>query len=43
MKKFSDKAVLITGAGIGIGRETAFQFAKTEARLVLTYYIFQNR
>lgn len=33
----SDAAVLITGASGGIGRETAFAFAREGARLALTY------
>ena len=36
MKNFKDKLVLITGAGSGIGRETAIAFAKEGAKLILT-------
>lgn len=36
MKEFNGKLVLVTGAGSGIGRETAVAFAKAGARLVLT-------
>ncbi len=32
------KAVLITGSSIGIGRYTAYEFARAGARLVITYY-----
>jgi NAD(P)-dependent dehydrogenase (short-subunit alcohol dehydrogenase family) len=35
MKRFNDKAVLVTGAGSGIGRETALLFASLGARLFL--------
>lgn len=35
MKDFRDKAVLITGAGSGIGRETARLFARKGTRLLL--------
>lgn len=33
----NNKVVLITGSSIGIGRETAFEFAKAGAAVVLTY------
>jgi len=33
-----DKVVLITGSSIGIGRYTAYEFAKSRAKLVLTYH-----
>jgi len=32
---FSDKVVLVTGGTSGIGRETALQFAKAGAKVVL--------
>lgn len=32
------KAVFITGASIGIGRETAYKFANEKCKLVITYY-----
>ena len=32
------KVVLITGSSIGIGRYTAYEFARAGARLVITYY-----
>lgn len=34
MKKFTDKAVIVTGASTGIGRETALAFAAAGARVV---------
>lgn len=33
-----DKVVLITGSSVGIGRYTAYEFAKAGANLVITYY-----
>lgn len=35
MKDFRDKLVLITGAGSGIGRETALAFARAGARIIV--------
>ncbi len=32
-----EKAVLITGASVGIGRETAYLFAKEKAKIIITY------
>uniref|UniRef100_A0A8B9FF64 17beta-estradiol 17-dehydrogenase n=1 Tax=Amazona collaria TaxID=241587 RepID=A0A8B9FF64_9PSIT len=34
-KSVSGELVLITGAGHGVGRATAFEFAKRQSRLVL--------
>jgi 3-oxoacyl-[acyl-carrier protein] reductase len=33
-----DKVVLITGSSVGIGRETAYEFAKEGCKLAVTYY-----
>ena len=33
-----NKVVLITGSSLGIGRETAFKFAKDGCRVVVTYF-----
>ncbi len=35
MKRFDEKTVLITGAGSGIGRETAYAFAKRGAHILV--------
>jgi 3-oxoacyl-[acyl-carrier protein] reductase len=36
--QIDDKVVVITGASLGIGRETAYAFAAAGARLALTYH-----
>jgi len=33
-----NKVVLVTGSSIGIGRETAFKFAKEGCRIIVTYH-----
>ena len=33
-----NKVVLITGSSLGIGRETAFKFAKEGCNVVVTYF-----
>jgi NAD(P)-dependent dehydrogenase (short-subunit alcohol dehydrogenase family) len=35
MQRFSDKSVIITGAGSGLGRAAALQIAKEEGKLTL--------
>ncbi|MCF7917132.1 MAG: SDR family oxidoreductase [Candidatus Omnitrophica bacterium] len=37
MKSLAEKVVLITGSSQGIGRETAYLFAKAKAKIVITY------
>ena len=38
MNNLKNKVVFITGSSLGIGRETAFKFAKEGCKLILTYY-----
>ncbi|MBI2656841.1 SDR family oxidoreductase [Candidatus Woesearchaeota archaeon] len=38
MNGLKNKVVFITGSSIGIGRETAYKFAKEECKLVITYF-----
>ncbi|MCJ7505831.1 SDR family oxidoreductase [Candidatus Bathyarchaeota archaeon] len=33
-----DRVILITGSSVGIGRETAYEFAKEGCKVVVTYY-----
>ena len=33
-----NKVVLVTGSSLGIGRETAFKFAKEGCKVAVTYY-----
>ena len=42
-KNVKAQVVLITGSSSGIGRETAYRFARAGARLVLTYYKGKTR
>jgi NAD(P)-dependent dehydrogenase (short-subunit alcohol dehydrogenase family) len=42
MKDFNDKVVVITGAGSGIGKATAIEFAKRGARLAINDYREEN-
>lgn len=39
LMKFSNKTVVITGASRGIGAETAYQFAKEGANVVIDYFV----
>jgi NAD(P)-dependent dehydrogenase (short-subunit alcohol dehydrogenase family) len=41
--KMKEKTVLISGSSSGIGRETAYRFAREGAKLVLTYYQGKKR
>ena len=41
MTRFTDKIVLVTGSGRGIGRELALRFAREGADLVVNF--FRNR
>jgi 3-oxoacyl-[acyl-carrier protein] reductase len=36
--ELKDKVVLITGSSLGIGKETAFKFAKEGCKVIVTYY-----
>lgn len=36
--ELKNKVVLITGSSLGIGRETAFKFAKEKCKVIVTYY-----
>lgn len=38
MNDLKGKVVLITGSSIGIGRETAYKFAKDGCKVIITYY-----
>jgi len=38
VRSIKDKVVFITGASLGIGKETALLFAKEKCKLILTYY-----
>lgn len=38
MSNLKGKVVLITGSSMGIGRETAYKFAKERCRVIITYY-----
>lgn len=42
MNDLKNKVVLITGSSLGIGRETAFKFAKEGCKVVVTYYKDKN-
>lgn len=36
--ELKNKVVMVTGASLGIGRETAFKFAKEKCKIIVTYY-----
>lgn len=38
MNNIKNKVIFITGGSMGIGKETAYKFAKEGARIVITYY-----
>lgn len=38
MADLKNEVVLITGSSLGIGRETAFKFAKEGCKVIITYY-----
>ena len=38
MADLKNKIILITGSSLGIGKETAFKFAKEGCKVIVTYY-----